>query len=141
MVATRFAVAIHILLLLATEPTGQATSTRLAASVATNPVVIRRLAGQLARAGLVRIRRGPGGAQLARPATEITLADVWRAMRTANQPLLPVHRTASRDCVLGRAIPGLLQGIFAEAEAAMEASLQKTSIADLAEKLARSPER
>ena len=96
MIATRFAVAIHILLLLAAEPGGQATSGRIAESVGTNPVVIRRLAGQLARAGLVRIRRGPGGAELARPASSITLADVWAAMRRPELPLLPAHRGPRR---------------------------------------------
>lgn len=137
MVATRFAVAIHILLLLATDPSGQATSARLAASVNTNPVVIRRLAGQLARAGLVRIRRGPGGAQLARDAASITLADVWRAMRQGDQPLLPVHRGPSQDCPVGQAVPALLRDAFTDAETAMEEALARTSIADLAGRLPR----
>ena len=63
MVATRFAVAIHLLLLLASgQVHGPATSGRLAQSVNTNPVVVRRITGLLARAGLIRVRRGPGGA-------------------------------------------------------------------------------
>src|SRR4051794_27958953 len=66
MVATRFAVAIHILLLLAcARPQDKATSEFLARSVNTNPVVVRRITAQLARAGLIRVRRGPGGAELA----------------------------------------------------------------------------
>ena len=136
MVATRFAVAIHILVLLATEPGGQATSGRLAESVGTNPVVIRRLAGQLARAGLIRIRRGPGGAELARPAAEITLAQVWRAMRRNDLPLLPIHQGASRtgDAVAA-AIPGLLRGLFDDAEAAMEARLGTATLEDLRARL------
>lgn len=129
MVATRFAVAIHILLLLATEPAGQATSGRLAESVGTNPVVIRRLAGQLARAGLVRIRRGPGGAELARPASEITLADVWMAMRRPGLPLLPTHRGPTRGGDgLGKAVPGLLRGVLDEAERAMERRLAEVTL-------------
>jgi DNA-binding IscR family transcriptional regulator len=132
MVATRFAVAVHILLLLATEPAGQATSGRLAESVGTNPVVIRRLAGQLARAGLIRIRRGPGGAELARPAGEITLAEVWEAMRRPNMPLLPTHRGPTRAGEnFGRAIPGMLRGVLDDAEQAMEARLSEVTVGAL----------
>lgn len=137
MVATRFAVAIHILLLLAAEPGGQATSGRIAESVGTNPVVIRRLAGQLARAGLLRIRRGPGGAELARPAEAITLADVWAAMRRPGMALLPTHRGPQRGGdALGRAVPGLLRGTLDEAEQAMEQSLSRVTLRDLQMQLA-----
>lgn len=132
MVATRFAVALHILLLLAAEPAGQATSGRIAQSVGTNPVVIRRLAGQLARAGLVRIRRGPGGAELARPPAEITLADVWAAMRRAGLPLLPTHRGPQRNGdALGRVVPGLLRDVLDEAEHAMERRLGEITLQSL----------
>jgi DNA-binding IscR family transcriptional regulator len=137
MVATRFAVAIHILLLLATEPGGQATSGRLAESVGTNPVVIRRLAGQLARAGLIRIRRGPGGAELARPADKITLAEIWRAMRRNELPLLPIHQSTTRggDAV-ALAVPALLRSVFDDAEGAMEAQLAATTLEQLRARLA-----
>lgn len=136
MVATRFAVAVHILLLLATEPGGQATSGRIAESVGTNPVVIRRLAGQLARAGLLRIRRGPGGAELARPAASITLAEVWAAMRRPNLPLLPTHRGPRGGADrLGAVVPATLRGVLDEAEAAMEQSLGRVTVAELAARL------
>jgi DNA-binding IscR family transcriptional regulator len=137
MVATRFAVAIHILLLLATEPAAQATSGRIAQSVGTNPVVIRRLAGQLARAGLVRIRRGPGGAELARPPEAITLAEVWAAMRRPGLPLLPTHPGPPREGdMLGRRVPALLRGVLDEAEGAMERQLAGVTLAALLHRLA-----
>ncbi|WP_237217812.1 Rrf2 family transcriptional regulator [Falsiroseomonas oryziterrae] len=140
MVATRFAVALHILILLATEPGGQATSGRIAESVGTNPVVIRRLAGQLARAGLVRIRRGPGGAELARPASAITLADVWAAMRRPGLPLLPTHRGArDNGDRLGPIVPGMLRGVLDEAEAAMEQRLAQVTLESLVARLPRMP--
>lgn len=129
MVATRFAVGLHILMLLATEPAGQATSGRLAESVGTNPVVIRRLSGQLARAGLIRIRRGPGGAELAREARSITLADVWEAMRRPGLPLLPTHRAAGKG--VGARIPGLLRGTLDAAEAAMQRQLATVTLDQL----------
>jgi DNA-binding IscR family transcriptional regulator len=132
MVATRFAVAVHILLLLAIEQSGQATSARIAASVNTNPVVIRRIAGRLARAGLVRVRRGPGGAELAKPPESVTLGEIWRAIHPADTPLLSMHRPNPEDPI-GRRIPDLIGPAFRAAEQALTDSLANTTLASLLE--------
>ncbi|MBV8914167.1 MAG: Rrf2 family transcriptional regulator [Acetobacteraceae bacterium] len=139
MVATRFAVAIHILLLLAcTRAQGKATSEFLARSVNTNPVVVRRITGQLARAGLIRVRRGPGGAELARSPGEISLGDVWRAMHgNARRPLLPLHAAPDQGCPVGREVHSVLRGAFGAAEAAMEQALRRTTLQSLCEGLVR----
>jgi DNA-binding IscR family transcriptional regulator len=146
MVATRFAVAIHILLLLACrQRCGPATSHLIAASVNTNPVVVRRITGQLARAGLVRVRRGPGGAELTRAPELITLCDVWVAMNTVrpggkpgSKPgsrlgtMLPLHAFPNQECAIGQQIHTVLGDAFAAVEDAMQAALQKTTLAGLA---------
>jgi DNA-binding IscR family transcriptional regulator len=133
MVATRFAVAIHILLLLASGLVdGPATSLRIARSVNTNPVVVRRITGLLARAGLVRVKRGPGGAELVRAPEEITLGDVWQAVNPGGcRPLLPMHGNPNAACVVGCNIHLVLGDAFAAAEAAMHASLCRTTLATL----------
>jgi DNA-binding IscR family transcriptional regulator len=127
MVATRFAVATHILLLL-TGAAVPATSARLAANVGTNPVVVRRITGQLVRAGLILVHRGPGGAELARPPETITLEQVWQAVNAgATRPLLPLHGLAGAVRVRD-----VLQNAFAEAEGAFRAALSRITLADLA---------
>ncbi len=133
MVATRFAVAIHILLLLAcNRAAGKATSQFLARSVNTNPVVVRRITGQLARAGLIRVRRGPGGAELARTPEEISLGDVWRAVNPGTaRPLLPVHTAPDQQCPVGREVHAVLRGAFVAAEEAMHQALCRTTLASL----------
>lgn len=135
MVATRFAAAVHILLLLATRTTEKTTSEVMARSVNTNPVVVRRITGQLARAGLVRVRRGPGGAELTRSPAEITLRDVWRAMKPAGEvPLLPLHE-AAHHCPIGREMGQVLGAAFASAEFAMEQALSRTTLESLQMKI------
>ncbi len=133
MVATRFAVAIHILLLLACQRRdGPATSQYLAESVNTNPVVVRRITGQLARAGLVRVRRGPGGAELTRAAEAITLADVWRAMNAGRAgAVLPVHACPNMACPVGKEVHAVLGQAFATVERAMLDALGRTTLAGL----------
>jgi DNA-binding IscR family transcriptional regulator len=139
MVATRFAVATHILLYLATEGSGGgSTSLRLAYSVNTNPVVVRRIAGQLARAGLIRVRRGPGGAELAREPDRITLEDVWHAVQAGQGAvLLPIHRRPNMACPVGRRVRPVLGEAFAGAEAALHQVLADTTLKRLTEALAR----
>jgi len=113
-----------------------ATSFWLAARVHTNPVVVRRISGQLARAGLLRVRRGAGGAMLARPAAAITLDDVWLAVNgTAPRPLLGLHGTAACGAEEARA-RAVLAGAFGEAEAAFRGGLRRITLHDLAARLA-----
>jgi DNA-binding IscR family transcriptional regulator len=131
MIATRFAVSLHILTLVARGPTEQSTSARIAWSIGTNPVVVRRLSGLLARAGLITVQRGPGGASLSRPASAISLRDVWRAIHPEHDKVLRVHTRTNQACVVGERLPGLLRERFAQAEAALLGDLASTTLAEL----------
>jgi DNA-binding IscR family transcriptional regulator len=131
MIATRFSVALHILLLIASDSAGDSTSARLAWSIGTNPVVVRRIAGQLSRAGLISVQRGPGGASLARPASQITLRDVWRAIHPEKEKLVGIHKKTNGECPVGRQVPDLLRRRFEKAEHAMLTDLAGTTLAEL----------
>ncbi len=137
MVATRFAVAIHILLLLACQRReGPATSHYIAASVNTNPVVVRRITGQLARAGLLRVRRGPGGAELTRLPNAISLGDVWLAMNAGRAgTVLTLHDAPNPHCPVGRQMHGVLGSVFRQVDQAMLDTLHRTTLASLIETL------
>ena len=76
-ISTKFTIAIHILA--ATEIFGdqyKITSDFLASSVGCNPVIIRNLMKQLKGAGLIAVRRGPGGVRVTKPLEQITFYDV-----------------------------------------------------------------
>ncbi len=133
---TRFAVAVHVLTFLQTQDGQPATSELIASSVNTNPSLIRRLLSQLAAAGLSRSQMGTGGgALLARPADEITLLDVHRAMR-GEEGLISIHEAPNPKCPVGRNIQGLLEGRVSAVQRAVETELARTTIADLASDVA-----
>ncbi len=137
MIATRFSVATHILLMMAADPGCRLTSPRIAGSVNTNPVVVRRIMRLLANAELIRVRRGQGGAALGRPAERITLDDVWIAVNPAPAPpLLPVHPRPDPSCPVGRHVPRLLSESFLAAEQGLRSALARTSLAVMLSRLA-----
>jgi DNA-binding IscR family transcriptional regulator len=131
----RFTVAVHILALLALYQQrygkDSLTSRTIAGSVNTNPVVIRRALGLLARAGLVTTHQGAeGGASLAQRPEDIRLLDVYRV--TVDGPLFPLHSNApSSLCPCGRHIQPVLLTQFGEVEAALEAALAGRTVADV----------
>ena len=135
MVATRFSVALHILMLVASDTADEATSARMALSIGTNPVVVRRIAGHLARAGLISVQRGPGGASLARPAEQITLRDVWRAIHPEKEKLIRVHPRTNKADPIGRQVPEMLRARFDAAEAVMLQDFAATTVAELVRRL------
>lgn len=80
-ISSRLTVAVHVLLCIEVfKDQRKVTSDFLASSVNVNPVVIRRILQQLKRAGIVRVTRGSGGADTARPLKEITLLDLYHAV-------------------------------------------------------------
>ncbi|MCI3930221.1 Rrf2 family transcriptional regulator [Streptomyces sp. AN091965] len=132
---SRMTVATHALTWMALvcpkRPDGIVTSDEIAASVNTNPVVIRRTLGGLRDAGLVVSQRGQGaGWRLAREPGAITLRDVYLAVEP--DPLLALHASApNRKCPVGRGIPPVLRGAYDRAEEAMKAELAGVTVADV----------
>jgi Rrf2 family protein len=128
---SRFAVAVHILTVIAHEGGEPVTSEYIAWSVNTNPSLIRRMLSQLTRAGLTRCQMGAGGgALLAKPAARITLRDVYRAVADGKLLALPRERP-DPACLVGRNIQALLTERFDEATRALEDELARTTIADM----------
>lgn len=131
-ISTRFTIAVHVLLAIGEfSPTTRATSTFLGKSVNANPVVIRRSLGQLKDAGLVNVEMGAGGATLARPAGEITLLDIYRAVESSEEHLFNFHESPNPECPVGRNVHAVLDGELAAAQQALEDRLAQTTLADL----------
>src|SRR5258706_13942581 len=98
----RFAMAVHVLTVLAYHKDQRVTSTCLASSVNTNPVVIRRLLLALQAARLVKTRRGAGfGSQLARSPGRIQLAQGYRAVETEEPFFIPPAKP-TQHCPVGQ---------------------------------------
>lgn len=130
-ISTRFSVGIHILSLLHFRQDSGITSERIAGSVNTNPVVVRRIMGQLKRAGLIHTTPGAAGASLARPPETITLLDVYRAVDAVHNTLFDIHENTNPACPVGANIQVALEGALMEAQAAMEKSLVGVTLADV----------
>ena len=121
--------AVHVLAVLAYKEGDPVTSGMLAASVNTNPVIIRRLLLSLQRARLVETRKGAGyGSRLSRSPGRINLAEVYRAVE-AIEPFASPARKANTACPVGHCIRETLNKVFASAENAMERDLEKTTLA------------
>lgn len=134
---SQLAVGTHILTMLAQTPEDLLTSERIAGSVNTNPVFIRRILGLLNRAGLVTSQPGSGGGwQLRRAPEEITLLDVYRAVDESHLLALH-HRAPNPACLVGRNIQHSLEGIFSEAEEALEQVLAGRTIAQVLQSVRR----
>jgi Rrf2 family protein len=132
---SRFAVAVHVLSLMAWSGEEPLKSEQVAESVNTNPVVIRRILKELAEAGLVVSQTGSlGGSRLAHDAAETTLLDVYQALEYNG--VFSLHRTPpSRDCPVGVNIETVLGDVLLEVDTAVEKVLQNITINDVVRRL------
>ena len=107
------------------------TSERVAASLASHPVLVRRSLAPLRETGIVSAGRGPGaGWALARPAEQITLGEVYAALGRPEPFALHPHEP-SQDCPVGFGIRPVLTKMYAEVEAAVTRTLERRTVADV----------
>ena len=127
----RFAMAVHVLAVLAYKDGDRVTSELLARSVNTNPVIIRRLLLALQQARLVETRKGAGfGSRLSRSAARINLGEVFRAVEQEEAFCLP-RKKPNQACPVGQCIQAALEQVFGSARRALETDLARTTLADV----------
>jgi Rrf2 family protein len=136
--SSRFVVATHILTalhVLNERGIGAVKSDFLAESVNTNPVVIRRILGQLRKSGLVLSQVGAGGGfSLGRSAGSMTLLDIHRSVEVGS--LYHFHyKQPNQSCPIGCTIQDVLQSVFSDAESAVEGVLRGKTLLDMADQM------
>ncbi len=137
--SSRLSLALHALVHLHKQPGEAITSTTLAQCLMTNPVVVRRVLGELREAGIVAASKGhDGGWRLLRPAAEISLRQVYAAMgenlliRTESDP-------GDIECGIVRSVNTVMGDFLADAEALLAARLERVSLDDIARQAQPNP--
>lgn len=123
--------AVHVLTMLACKKDENVKSDYLAGSVNTNPVVVRRLLGQLGHANLVISQTGAmGGTRLSKCPSEINLADVYKAVACGE--VFALHaKSPNQDCPVGKNIEAVLCGLQKEIDRTVGEKLSKYTLLDV----------
>jgi Rrf2 family protein len=116
---------------LAAAPPGLMTAEQLASAQHIPPKFLESILSQLRSAGLVASQRGAvGGYQLARPAEEISIADVIRELEG---PIATVRGVRPDELEYEGAAAGL-RTVWLDLRAGMRGVLEQTTLADLVRK-------
>jgi Rrf2 family protein len=123
--------ALRALLELAAAPPGPVKGERLATAQDIPPKFLENILTELRRAEIVASQRGvDGGYRLAKPAAEISVADVVRALEG---PIASV-RGVRPDEIEYKGPARSLQPLWVELRASMREVLEGTTLADLVER-------
>lgn len=132
---SQFAIAIHVLTILAKSSDERVKSDYIAGSVNTNPVVIRRLLSNLQEANLVISQVGAaGGTSLAKHPKDIRLSEVYKALPCGE--VFALHsKEPNQDCPIGRNMAAFLCGLQKEIDKSIEEKLNQYTLRDVIEKI------
>ena len=131
-ISSRFTMAIHMFACIDTFSDRKMTSDFMAASIGTNPVIIRKILQQLKAAGLIEVARGTGGVTITKPLDEITFLDIYRAVECApDEELFHFHENPNKNCPVGKNIHNVLDSRLLEVQKAMEEKLAGMTLADV----------
>ena len=132
-ISSRFTVALHIFACAEYfKDKCKVTSDFLASSINTNPVIIRRILGQLSKAGLIKVARGTGGIEITRPLRDITFLDIYRAVDPIEGgDLFHFHENPNPACPVGGNIHALLDGKLRSIQEAMEDRMKEYTLEDI----------
>jgi DNA-binding IscR family transcriptional regulator len=104
----------------------------MAGSIGVNPVIVRNVIGLLRKAKLLQTQQGVPGARLAQSMEDVTLLDVYQAVRDDGK-LFSIHDRPNPECSVGRNIQSTLETFFGEAQKAMEDRLSRTTLRQVIE--------
>lgn len=131
---TKFTVAIHILLMLATS-NRELNSDDLAHSVGTNASYIRKVMALLKKQQVIASQRGKSGIRLLVSPADITLLDIYEIVEGEEPHLFKIHQNPNPECPIGRNIKQAVFPFLAGAEKQLRESLARDSLADVIKRI------
>ena len=134
-ISMKCSVAVHCLIFIY-EAKGRArvTSTLLAQSTGCNPVIIRNILSALKKAGMISVARGPGGAELLKEPSEITLYMIYDAMEPEGlSSLIGIHSCEDRKCPVAKNIRFVLQDPYQKIEDAIRQTMEGITLESMIE--------
>ena len=111
--STKLSDTVHVMVLIAINQEKSLSSASIAESVHTNPGFVRQLMLKLKKAGLMTSVAGHARPSLSKPADQITLLDIYKAVE-GEKPLLHLDTHTNPDCGVGINIQLSLQGFYNE---------------------------
>ncbi|WP_312207109.1 Rrf2 family transcriptional regulator [Epilithonimonas hominis] len=127
---TRFATAIHIMTLLAKEPSEWFTSEWIAGSINVNPVIVRKELINLKKTGLLESRQGKeGGVRISRKPEEIAISDIYNSVKNS-EVLGKKNQFPNPVCNVGKAINNNLEVLFNETNDLVNDFLRNKRLSD-----------
>lgn len=128
----RLAHATHILVnICLAEGEGRCVSSAsIAQSLAANPSQVRQIMCRLRRAGLIRTSQGSSRSVLARPAGDITMLDIYRAVE-GDGSLLHLGTHVNPECGVGQEVQRIIGRRYDEIQRAAESAMGGVTLAGI----------
>ena len=126
--STKLSDTVHVMVLIAINQEKSLSSASIEESVHTNPGFVRQLMLKLKKAGLMTSVAGHARPSLSKPADQITLLDIYKAVE-GDKPLLHLDTHTNPDCGVG--IKLSLQGFYNEIQKTAEEKMNTITLQDI----------
>jgi Rrf2 family protein len=134
MISGKFAITLHILILLSKFPDEYLSSEFLAGSMNLHPVLIRKEIANLKKHNIVESKEGKnGGTRLLRPAEKINLDDIFK-MTFEKVTLGYSKNDPNPDCPVGKNINNKLDELYDEINKKISTELSTISLTEFSGK-------
>ena len=129
-ISIKCSVAVHCLIFIhEAKGIAKVTSSLLAESTGSNPVVIRGILSALKKAGLITVPRGTGGAELCADPSQITLYQIYSALEpTGVTSVIGIHPCDGRPCPVAQNIRKVLEPPYHKIEDAVKNAMVEITL-------------
>lgn len=129
--STKLSDAVHVLALIAiNQDDFDLSSTSIAVSVQTNPGYVRQIMMKLRQAGLMSSVTGHVKPALAKPAEQISLLDIYKAVE-GDKPLLHLDTHTNPECGVGVNIQLALKNYYEDVQSAAEKRMAQITLQNI----------
>ena len=129
-ISIKCSVAVHCLIFIhEAKGIAKVTSSLLAESTGSNPVVIRNILSALKKAGLITVPRGTGGAELCADPSQITLYQIYSALEPDGvTSIIGIHPCDGRPCPVAQNIRKVLEPPYHKIEDAVKEAMEEITL-------------